>query len=309
VSGHYIRLKVSLDARAIAGCAAEYVPAHSRGSDILLAMLQKTLLPGILAATLLPLAAQPKSKPVDSMRLYVFNCGNIKAMAVTTFGFKEGEVPSRDFIVTCYLVAHPKGTLIWDAGLTPDSSLKADSGIRPLKTQLAEIGYSPTDITYLAMSHYHSDHTANANDFASATWIVQQAERDAMFADQPARIMAQATFNALKNSKTKILTGEDYDVFGDAKAIIKSAPGHTPGHQVLFLKFVKDGNILLAGDLYHFPEEQTLNRFPTFEFNVPQSARSRAAIADFVTKNKAMMWISHDLATYNKGKKSPQYYE
>jgi len=161
----------------------------------------------------------------------------------------------------------------------------------------------------VAMSHYHSDHTANANDFASATWIVQKSERDAMFAEQPARIMATATFSALKNSKTMILTGEDYDVFGDGKVVIQSASGHTPGHQVLFLKFAKEGNILLAGDLYHFPEEQTLNRFPTFEFNVPQSAASRAAIDEFIKKNNAMMWISHDLATYNKAKKAPQSYE
>jgi glyoxylase-like metal-dependent hydrolase (beta-lactamase superfamily II) len=270
-------------------------------------MFKKTLLMAFLAG--LPLAAQTKPKPPASMRLYVFNCGAIKAMSVATFGFKEGEVPTRDFIVTCYLVAHPRGTLMWDVGLTPDAALKPDSGIKPLKAQLAEIGYSPADIDYLAMSHYHSDHTANANDFASATWIVQKAERDAMFAEQPARIMATATFSALKNSRTKILTGEDYDVFGDGRAVIKSAPGHTPGHQVLLLKFAQDGNILLAGDLYHFPEEQTLNRFPTFEFNVPQSAASRAAIDEFIKKNNAIMWISHDLATYNKAKKAPQYYE
>ena len=35
---------------------------------------------------------------------------------------------------------------MWDVGLTPDAALKPDSGIKPLKTQLAEIGYSPADI-------------------------------------------------------------------------------------------------------------------------------------------------------------------
>lgn len=47
-----------------------------------------------------------------------------------------------------------------------------------LKSQLAEIGYKPTDITYLAMSHSHGDHSGNANDYATATWIVQKAERE-----------------------------------------------------------------------------------------------------------------------------------
>ena len=59
--------------------------------------------------------------------------------------------------------------------------------IRPFKAQLAELGYSPADINYLALSHYHYDHTANANDFAAATWLVRQDERDAMFADPASR--------------------------------------------------------------------------------------------------------------------------
>ncbi len=255
------------------------------------------------------LFAADKPKPPRSPRLYVFNCGTIKAMSVETYGFKEGEVKPRDFIVTCFLIAHPKGNLMWDVGLTPDAQIKPESGQMTLKAQMAAVGYTPADITYLAMSHYHSDHTANANDFASATWIVQKAERDAMFSDQPTRIMNRATFSALKDSKVKILNNQDYDVFGDGKVVIKTAPGHTPGHQVLFLKLANDGNLLLAGDLYHFPEEQTLNRFPTFEFNVPESAKSRMAIGEFLTKTKARMWISHDLATYEKAKKAPQYYE
>ena len=261
------------------------------------------------AGALFPLAAQTKPKTPGSMRMYVFDCGHIKAMSVTTYGFKEGEVPLRDFVVTCYLIVHPKGILMWDTGLTPDAQLKPDSPTKPLQSQLRQLGYSPADVTVLAMSHYHSDHTANANDFASATWVVQKAEYDVMFGSARVPIMAPATFSALKNSKTKILAGEDYDVFGDGKAIIKSTPGHTPGHQVLLLKFAKDGNILLAGDLYHFPEERSLNRFPTFEFNVPQSAVSRKSVDELLSKTKAMLWISHDLATFDKAKKAPQYYQ
>src|SRR6516162_4102912 len=154
----------------------------------------------ILALTLLivvltvPAGAETKPKPPNSLRLYVFNCGTIKAMSVTTYGFKEGEVAPRDFVVTCYLVVHPKGALMWDVGLTPDALLKPDSPTKPLKSQLAEVGYAPADISFLAMSHYHSDHTANANDFASATWIVQKAEYDAMFADQPANMASYSAF-------------------------------------------------------------------------------------------------------------------
>jgi len=264
------------------------------------------------------LAAHAQPKLPKSPRVYVFDCGTIHAMSVETYGFKLGEVPMRDFIVPCYLITHPKGTLMWDVGVVADSRIPSGgapftqgiSTIRQgLKPQLAAVGFTPADIKYLSLSHYHSDHTANANDFAASTWLVRQAERDAMFAEKPAGIIQQASFSALKNSKTIIIKDDEYDVFGDGKVIIKSAPGHTPGHTVLYLKLKKSGPILVAGDLYHFPEERTMNRFPTFEFNKEQSAASRAMIDAFLKKTGAQLWIEHDLATFEKLKKAPEFYE
>ena len=51
---------------------------------------------------------------------------------------------------------------------------------RSLNAQLTASGYSPAQVTHLALSHYHWDHTANANAFARATWLVRQsrARRD-----------------------------------------------------------------------------------------------------------------------------------
>jgi N-acyl homoserine lactone hydrolase len=274
----------------------------------------------VAAALAAPIAAraQNRATPPASPRLYVFDCGVIKGLGVELFGFKKDEVPIRDFFVPCYLVVHPKGTLMWEAGLLPDSAFNGGSGPvtegvstvnKPLLPQLAALGYTPADITFLGLSHYHSDHTGNANAFAGSTWLVRQIERDAMFAEKPAGIIQQGTFSALKTSKTTLLTADEHDVFGDGTVIIKSAPGHTPGHQVLFLKLKKTGPLLVAGDLYHYPEEQTMNRFPSFEFNKEQSAASRKEIDAFLKKNKAQMWIEHDAATNAKLKKAPEFYE
>ena len=70
---------------------------------------------------------------------------------------------------------------------------------------------------------------------------------------------------------------DEYDVFGDGKAMIKAAPGHTPGHQVLVLSLASTGRIMIAGDLYHYPPEREFHRAPPDnEFDVQQSAASRA---------------------------------
>jgi glyoxylase-like metal-dependent hydrolase (beta-lactamase superfamily II) len=240
----------------------------------------------------------------------------------TTFGFTKEEIGEKQpFAMPCYLVVHPKGTLMWDVGLVPDSQVNGtrqgtSSVAKTLKSQLAEIGYSAADINYLALSHLHSDHTANANDFAGSTWLVHQTERDAMFAPaQPAGRggrggpVAPATYSKLKDSKTTILTEKDYDVFGDGTVVIQYAPGHTPGHQILFLRLKRSGPILIAGDLYHLPQEIHMHRFPAFEFDKEQSAVSRAKVEAFVRQSGARLWIEHDLATFNLLKKSPAFYE
>jgi glyoxylase-like metal-dependent hydrolase (beta-lactamase superfamily II) len=149
----------------------------------------------------------------------------------------------------------------------------------------------------------------NVNDYAGSTWIAQKAERDYMFsAGLPANIHPDE-YAALKNSKTTIITSADYDVFGDGRVVIKSAPGHSPDHQVLFVNLTGTGPVLLSGDLYHYPEERMLKKIPTTEFDREQSAASRAAIEAFLMRTHAQLWIEHDFTANAKLTKSPAYYD
>ena len=265
------------------------------------------------------LPAAPKhAKAPKSLRLYVFDCGTIHTTTVDAYSLKKEEVGSTEMAIPCFLIAHPKGTLMWDNGDIPDRAFPpgggpAAAGVvtqdKPLLPQLAAVGYRPADITFLAMSHYHGDHVANANAFAGSTWLVRKVERDRMFSGEPIPRSDPANYNLLKNSKTVIIDQDEYDVFGDGTVIIKSAPGHTPGHQVLFLKLVKTGPVVLSGDLYHYPEERTLHRLPVAEFNKEQTAVSRADIEAFLKKTGAQLWIQHDFLGNQKLKKAPAFYE
>ena len=262
-----------------------------------------------------------------SVRVYVFDCGTLEHMDPGRFQLKKEEVSTDRIAVACYLIAHPRGTLMWDTGAVPDAAWKPsgkpvtqritlpDSSEReltmtkPLSVEMREVGYAPADIQYLAFSHYHWDHTANANAFAGATWLVRQEERDPMFADRPTPLTQPTDYSALRNSKTVILKNDEHDVFGDGTVIIKSAPGHTPGHQVLYVKLAKTGPVLISGDLYHYLQERTLDRVPTFEFNADQTRATRAAMETFLKKTGAQLWIQHDFVSDAKLKKAPAYYE
>jgi glyoxylase-like metal-dependent hydrolase (beta-lactamase superfamily II) len=274
-----------------------------------------------IAFLIAPLAAQAVHKappPPNSLRLYVFNCGSLDISDPERFRFKREELATTNMSVACFLIVHPKGTLMWDVGAVPDSALKpgqksATEGYatitETLASQLEKIGYEPSDIQYLAFSHYHYDHIANANEFANATWLVRKIERDAMFAPKPPDKVNPANYSVLRNSKTVIIPTDDYDVFGDGTVVMKLAPGHTPGHQVLFLKLKKTGPVLLSGDLYHYPEERTLHRVPTFETDQQQTAATREAIEAFLKQSGAQLWIQHDYIANSKLKKAPQFYE
>lgn len=264
--------------------------------------------------TLVPVQAIAAPKPPKSLRLYVFDCGTIHAQSAESFSLKKEEVASTEMSVPCFLVAHPKGTMLWDAGLIPDrpaasSGAPARTPDKPLLPQLAAIGYAPADIRLLALSHYHGDHVANANLFAGSTWLVRRPERDLMFSSDTLPRTNPADYAALKGAKTVLIDKDDYDVFGDGTVVIKFTPGHTPGHQALFLKLKRTGPVVLSGDLYHHPEERTLNRLPVNEFDAKQTADSRAALDAFLKKSGARLWIQHDIVANSKLRKAPEFYQ
>jgi N-acyl homoserine lactone hydrolase len=292
----------------------------------LLSAVSRAIPPMIALAALatLPFAAtgqQKKPAPPRSVRLYILDCGDITGVGEVQFGFKPGQLADSRMVTPCYLIVHPRGTLMWDTGEISDADFKGNptkqgayTVTRPLLPQLAALGYRPADITYLALSHYHGDHVANANSFAGSTWIVQDVERTAMFAKQDGKAKGSnapnpAFFGKLANSKTILLHSEDHDVFGDGTVVIKFTPGHTPGHQSLFLKFANTGPVVLSGDLYHYPEERSLGLVPGFDVNPDQTRKSRAGLEVFLKKSGAQLWIQHSPASNAKLKKPPQYYE
>src|ERR1051326_1722016 len=59
-------------------------------------------------------------------RLYVLDCGmlTIDPAGVARYHVTEKEVVEPRMPVPCFLVAHPKGALLWDVGVIPDSDVE-----------------------------------------------------------------------------------------------------------------------------------------------------------------------------------------
>jgi glyoxylase-like metal-dependent hydrolase (beta-lactamase superfamily II) len=172
-----------------------------------------------------------------------------------------------------------------------------------LLPQLAGVGYRPGDITYFASRT--PDHTANANAFANATWIMQHSDAISCSRRSP-KASSTRHLRCAAHAKAKVLSNEDLGVTGDGSVVVMSTPGHTPGHQVVSGNG-EQGTVVLGGDLYHYPEERTTGRIPTFEFNAAQSTASRARIEQYLKDTGGTLWIEHDKATHAALPKAPRY--
>src|SRR6266550_3019870 len=267
-----------------------------RTMEIMRRWVTAGLLVGLLGAALLVSTRPVKAQSaVQGLRLYVMDGGSIIIDAPEKFGLTREQVKNSNMSCPVYLIVHPRGTLLFDTGLgdryfgrpfneavlgdPPDLPAFASFVLvtKTVKSQLDAIGYQPSKIDYLALSHPHADHIGNANDFAGSTFLVHKGDYDMMFGPD---VKINPAYAALKNSKTKIIEG-DYDVFGDGTVMLKFTPGHTPGHQSLYMKLARTGGVVLSGDLYHYPEARTLKRVTIFDFDQAQTPVSRDVIEAF----------------------------
>ena len=246
------------------------------------------------------------------LQLYIFDCGRISIPDVSVFGLSEGETEVKELFVPCYLIKHDDHLMIWDAGL-PLSSVGEVGGTTryeiSLIDQLASMNIEPTDIDFVAYSHMHYDHVGAANAFKESTLLIQADEAEAAF-EAPEEIAAYRPelYADIINS-TRITLNGDHDVFGDGAVRIFSAPGHTPGHQVLYLELSEFGPLVLSGDLYHLEASRELRRMPTFNTDRVETLRSMDKIEGLVESSNATFWIEHNLELANSLNLAPDYYD
>ena len=259
--------------------------------------------------------AQEAEKEIPSVKLYTLNGGNIEVNKLSIFSQGDKYIgETKTFADAFYIIEHPKGRLLWDAGLaeglvgqapftTPDGAFTV-SRKDSIMSQLTALKLTPSDFDYIAISHTHFDHTGSAFKFADATWLVQETEYDFITSEEQKKGNNYPPISAL--TKVKKLNG-DYDVFNDGTVIIKSMPGHTPGHQVLFLNLKEAGAILLTGDLYHFQENRDNRGVPSFNHSVEETLKSMDAFEAFAKENNAKVYIQHSVDDFNTLPKYPKY--
>ena len=267
----------------------------------------------LMAAWLVPASSRANA----DLRLYALDCGHatFKDMGMFSdtgeYDGKPGETAD-----PCFLIHHPKGWLLWDTGLGDRfAATKGGVDVMPgihvnvpatLIEQLHALSLTPKDVNYIAFSHFHFDHTGNANEFPDSVWIINKVELAAALSPTPPPGEVPDSFSAYKTAKTQMIDG-DYDVFGDGTVRILKAPGHTPGHQVLELKLPKTGTVILSGDLYHSRANREFARVPVVNANRADTLASIDRIEKIAKNTHARVVVQHDPQDFQALPKFPAY--
>ena len=255
-----------------------------------------------------------------SVQLYVFNCGDFRFPSVANFGIGDDETTVRESVVPCYIINHPRGTLLWDGGLpsaianisgwqrNPETGVQVRMQ-QTLQSQLLEmdLGFDLTSINLAAFSHIHYNHVGVANELTNAKWLVQRGDYEVVAKGGTVPGYDPALLAEIKKRPTQLLDG-DYDVFGDGKVRLISATGHTPGHQVLYVELADFGPLMLSRNLYHFRLSRDQRRVPMFNVDKNQTLAAMDKVEALVSETGATFWIEHDAALFETLKLAPNFY-
>lgn len=277
----------------------------------------RVLLSLSLLALLLATGCTNQEGKKPGVKLFAIECGTIDVEDMAPFS-TDGQLAGQSIslVVPCFLIRHPDGDLIWDLGLnssladTPDGF--ADNGFHmrlksTLEDNLALVDLKAEDIEFMSLSHSHYDHSGNGNMFVGSTFIVNQREHDYMFSEEQRQDESSfGLYSELEHTST-VFFPEEYDVFGDETVVIKSMPGHTPGHTVLLVRLENAGSILLTGDLYTHASARELKTIPSWNTDAEQSLYSINQFELLAEVENARVIIEHSKADFESLPKFPDY--
>ncbi|WP_119274512.1 N-acyl homoserine lactonase family protein [Taklimakanibacter deserti] len=254
-----------------------------------------------LAFTLtFPLAAAQGA----DLELWRLDCGRIEVRDLSFFSDSFAYAgKKRSLTDSCYLIRHDAQYLLWDAGLPsaligakPDEKAVLSPTLAvDIPTQLARIGVTPAQISYLGISHSHFDHVGQAVSFSTAALLIGKADFDALKLPPPPFGVEPKLLAPWLEGKAKAEpVDRDHDVFGDGGVVMLKMPGHTPGEMSLLVKLEKTGPVVLSGDVVHFHEQLANRGVPPFNWDRGESLASMERLTAIVASLHAKLIIQHD---------------
>jgi N-acyl homoserine lactone hydrolase len=204
--------------------------------------------------------------------------------------------------VSCWIVEHPKGMVIFDTGLhadlTEDTSLLGvlDNVFeiemkQDLAGQIRDAGIDPARIDYIVFSHLHFDHSGGTAAITNGRIVVQQAEWRFVQNMTDRESVPYTTSDYNLGHDVQQIEGF-HDIFGDATVVCIPTPGDTPGHQSLRVR-LESGDVMLVGDCCNWRRMLDEDLLPPFGFDGELQRKSMQILRDAEASGARLMF-GHD---------------
>jgi N-acyl homoserine lactone hydrolase len=252
------------------------------------------------------------------MKLHMLEAGLIRMRKSIYLPAEKAE--TIDLPVSCTLVRHEKGNVLFDTGCHP--SVPEDpqgrwgglakmmtplmpSGVNVL-TSLKAVGLGPDDIDVVVCSHLHPDHCGCNQFFRKAQFFVHAREIEAAKGEGAinAGYLPQDWDHGLPTTEVE----GQHDLFGDGRAVLVLLPGHTPGTMGLRVELAKSGPVLLASDAVSLLQNLEENSVPKNTWNADLYLRSFGEIRS-MRERGATIICGHDANQWSGLRKGVDAYE
>ena len=242
------------------------------------------------------------------MRVYALSCGSLEFERKLFFPESADGARLRS-PVSSYLVVHPRGKLLFDTGIHCDAltdpagrlgkrvaslfAIGSATGEDPVG-QLAKLRLAPDDIDYVVNSHFHFDHCGCNASFPRSQFLVQRAELE-VARSEPKRYNPKDWDHPLEY---RAVEGE-HDVFGDGSIVLLPTPGHTAGHQSLWVRDGAGRQFIFTGDATYTREHLDRTILPGNAYDDAEMTRSMAVLRDLRDRRGVALFYGHDAEQWN----------
>ncbi|MGD0623503.1 MAG: N-acyl homoserine lactonase family protein [Thermodesulfobacteriota bacterium] len=222
--------------------------------------------------------------------------------------------------VLSVLLIHEAGPILVDCGLNPDGLTDPEGTWGPrakviqpemtaaddIRDRLKQINLNVSDVKMVILTHLHWDHTGGLRYFNHCPILVQKVEY--RFAFHPdSNVSAQYMPNHFQFPLSYQLVEGDQIVLPGIS--VMKTPGHTPGHQSVYVKLNSGAAFILAGDAIPVMENVTRKIPASNVWNAQQTMENIYRLEHLSTLLHAEIIPFHDITVWKEMKKIPEFYD